>query len=50
MHRGRRGCDRKVVGFRTTYAVSGYHNGSCEFEPHSWLGVLDITLCDQVCQ
>jgi hypothetical protein len=23
---------------------------SCEFEPHSWRGVLDTTLCDQVCQ
>jgi hypothetical protein len=23
---------------------------SCEFEPHSWLGVLDKTLCDKVCQ
>jgi len=23
--RGRRGRDRKVVGFRTTYAISAYH-------------------------
>jgi hypothetical protein len=23
---------------------------SCEFEPRSWRGVLDATLCDQVCQ
>jgi hypothetical protein len=23
---------------------------SCEFEPHSWRGVLDTTLCDKVCQ
>ena len=36
---GRRGRDRMVVGFT-----------SCEFEPHSWRGVLDIILCDKVCQ
>jgi len=23
---------------------------SCEFEPRSWRGVLDTTLCDKVCQ
>ena len=23
---------------------------SCEFEPRSWQGVLDTTLCDKVCQ
>jgi hypothetical protein len=23
---------------------------SCEFEPRSWWGVLDTTLCNQVCQ
>jgi hypothetical protein len=23
---------------------------SCEFEPRSWLGVLDTALCDKVCQ
>jgi hypothetical protein len=23
---------------------------SCEFEPSSWRGVLDTTLCDKVCQ
>jgi hypothetical protein len=23
---------------------------SCEFESHSWRGVLDTTLCDKVCQ
>ena len=26
------GCDRMVVGFTTTYAVSAYHNRRCEFE------------------
>jgi hypothetical protein len=39
-----------VVGFTTTYAVSAYHHQCCEFEPHSWQGVLDTTLCDIVCQ
>ena len=27
-----------------------YHHLSCEFEPHSWRGLLDKTLCDKVCQ
>jgi len=47
---GRRGCDRMVVGFTTTCAISAYHHYSCEFEPRSWRGVLDTTLCDKVCQ
>jgi hypothetical protein len=41
---------RMVVGFSTNYAISAYHPSSCEFEPRSWRGVLDITLCDKVCQ
>jgi len=45
---GRRGRDRMVVG--TTYAISAYHHESCEFEPRSWRGVFDTTLCDNVCQ
>jgi hypothetical protein len=44
------GCDRMVVGFNTTCTISAYHHWSCEFEPHSWQGVLDTTLCDKVCQ
>ena len=48
--RGHRGLDRMVVGFTTTYAISAYHHYSFEFEPRSWRGVLDTTLCDQVCQ
>jgi hypothetical protein len=36
---GRRGCDRIVVGFITTYAISAYHHYHCEFE--SWRGVFD---------
>ena len=43
-------CDRMVVGFITTCAISAYHHCSYEFEPHSWRGVLDTTLCDNVCQ
>jgi hypothetical protein len=37
-----------VVGFTTTCAIGAYHHYSSEFEPHSWRGVLDKTLCDQV--
>jgi hypothetical protein len=48
--RGRCGRDRMVVGFTTTCAISAYHDLSCEFEPHSWRGVPDTTLCDKVCQ
>jgi len=47
---GRRGRDRMVVGFATTCAISAYHHYICEFEPRSWRGVLDTTLCDKVCQ
>jgi hypothetical protein len=39
--------DRMVGGFPTTYAISVYHHKSCEFEPRSWRGVLDATLCDK---
>ena len=46
----RRGRDRMVVGFTTTYAIDAYHHKSCEFETRSWRGVLDTTLCDKVCQ
>jgi hypothetical protein len=48
--RGRRGRYRMVVGFTTTYAISAYHHQNCEFEPRSWRGVLDTTLCDKVGQ
>jgi hypothetical protein len=46
---GRRGRDRMVLGFTTTYAISAYHHWCCEFESHSWRVVLDTTLCDKVC-
>jgi hypothetical protein len=45
---GRRGHDRMVVGFTTTFAVSAYHHWSCEFESFRW-GVIDTTLYDKVC-
>ena len=48
--RGRRGHDHMVVWFTTTYAINAYHHYSCEFESRSWRGVLDIILCDKVCQ
>ena len=47
---GCHGCDRMVVGFTTTCAISAYHYWSFEFEYCSWRGVLDTTLCDKVCQ
>jgi hypothetical protein len=50
MKRGRRGRDRMVVGFTTTYAINIYHDLSCEFESHSWRAALNTTLCDKVCQ
>ena len=37
---------RMVVEFTTTCAIAAYHPLSCEFEPHSWRGALDKTLCD----
>jgi hypothetical protein len=36
---GRRGRDRMVVGFTTTYAISAYHHRCCEFESRSGRGV-----------
>ena len=48
--RSRRDRDRMVVGFITTCAISAYHHSSCKFEPRSWRGVLDTTLCDKVRQ
>jgi hypothetical protein len=47
LNRGRRGRDRVVVGFTTTCATSAYHHYSCEFEPHSWRGILDYR--DKIC-
>jgi len=46
---GSHGCDRTVVGFITTCAICAYHHWIYEFEPRSWRGVLDTTLCDKVC-
>ena len=36
---GRRGRARIVVGFTTTYAISAYYHGCCEFESRSGRGV-----------
>ena len=41
---------RMVVEYTTICAIVAYHYLSCEFEPHSWRGVLEKTLCDKVCQ
>jgi hypothetical protein len=46
----RGGRDRMVVGVPNTCAISAYHHKRYEFEPRSWQGVLDIPLCDKVCQ
>ena len=50
-HRGR---DRMVVEFTTNCAISAPLSplkamSSILFEPRSWRGVLDTTLCDKVC-
>ena len=47
---GNRGHDRMVVGLKTTCAISSYHQINYDLESRSWRGVLDITLCDKVCQ
>jgi hypothetical protein len=47
---GRRDRDRMVVTLATTCAIGVYDHKSCEFESHSWRGVLDATSCDTVCQ
>jgi hypothetical protein len=47
---GRRGRDRIVVGFTTTYAISVYRHWRCEFDPDPWRGVLHTALCHKVCQ
>ena len=35
---GRRGCDRMVIGFTSTYAISVYHHWCCEFKSRSGRG------------
>jgi hypothetical protein len=39
LNRGRRGRDRMVVGFITSYAISDFHHWCCEFESRSGRGV-----------
>jgi len=48
--RDRRGCDRMVVGFTITYAISAYQHTSCEFKSRPWRVVLNTTFCDKVRQ
>ena len=48
--RGRRGRNRVVIRFTNARAISAYHHYSCDFEPHSLRGVLDATLCDEICR
>ena len=42
--RGRRGRDRMVVGFTTTYAISVYHHWWCVFESRSGRGLQHYVL------
>ena len=39
LFKGRRGRDRMVVGFTTTYAINVYHQRCCKFESRSGRGV-----------
>ena len=48
--RGRHGHGRMLVGVTAACVIGAYRHLSCEFEPRSWQGVLDTTLCDKVCQ
>jgi hypothetical protein len=41
---GCRGRDHMIVGFITTCTISAYHHWRCEFEFHSWRGVLDTAV------
>jgi len=41
-------CDRMVVGFTTSYAISAYHYWSCELESRSGRGVQHYVI--KVCQ
>jgi len=41
---------RIIVHNQLVFSCLIIHLPSCEFEPHSWRGVLDTTLCDSVCQ
>ena len=45
---GHRGRERIADGFTTTCAISARHHKGCGFEPCSWRGVLDTTICDKV--
>ena len=39
MYTSGQGCDRMVVGFTITYAISAYNHKCCEFESRSGRGV-----------
>jgi hypothetical protein len=48
---GCRGRDRMVIGFIYNYLCNQCLSPlKLKFEPRSWRGVLDITLCDKACQ
>jgi len=39
-----------VNAFMDSFFLANNYLTKCEFEPRSWQGVLDTTLCDTVCQ
>jgi hypothetical protein len=39
--------DNFIYVFTTTYAISAYHQVSCELKSRAWRGALDSTLCGQ---
>jgi hypothetical protein len=39
-----------VVGFTTACTISSYHHWNCMSESHSWRGVFDTALSDNVYQ
>ena len=48
--RGSSDRDRMVVGFTTTRAICAHQHTICVLELCTWRGVLDTTLCDNICQ
>ena len=48
--RGRRGLNRVVISFTNTRVISAYRHYSCDFGHRSLRGVLDTTLCDEICR
>ena len=39
-----------VKDISITCAINTYHHLRCELKSRSWWGILEVTLCDKVCQ